>query len=76
MRVISLKISSAFRSLVFNGVTFTINISIPKLDNYINDIYNNGEEVMNTITIAKNSLLNKNIKVSKIEEFIEVSMFR
>jgi hypothetical protein len=76
MRVISLNISSTLSSLEFIGLTFTINISITKLDNYIYEICNNGEEVMNTITIAKNSLLNKNNKVNNIEELIDVSIFK
>ena len=74
--VISLNISSALRSFEFNGFTFTIYISIPKLNNYIYDICNNGEEVIKTIIMAKNNLLNKNNKVRNIEEFIDVSMFR
>ncbi len=76
MRVISLNISSAFSILSFIGRTFTKKISIAKLVNYMYDIYSNGEEVMNTMTIAKNSLLNRNSNVRNIEEFIDVSMFR
>ena len=76
MSVISLNISSALRTLVFNGATFTMKISIPKLDNCIYDICNKGEEVMKTMTIAKNSLLNKNNTVNNIDEFIDVSIFK
>ncbi len=76
MRIISLKISRTFRNTLFNGLTFTKNNNIPKLDNCIYDICNKGDELMKTITIAKNSLLNRKNKVSNIDELIDVSMFK
>ena len=76
MSVISLNISSPFSKLEFIGPTFTMKINITKLDNYIYDICSNGEEVIKTMTIAKNSLLNRNNNVSNIEEFMDVSIFK